>query len=143
MRNVTHLEHRRHSRRRETAVEHVAIAPSMGRPVGSWPAECVVRPAEGGGTDDPAFVVFYMDDAISVEVQWDKGGGLCIVLPRSSASINFQAMGERSEGEESLLSYSKVTGWATQKEVLGYDICLLYTSPSPRDLSTSRMPSSA
>ena len=26
---------------------------------------------------------------------------------------------------------------------LGLDICLLYTSPSPRDLSTSRMPSSA
>ena len=25
----------------------------------------------------------------------------------------------------------------------GYMICLLYTSPSPRDLSTSRMPSSA
>ena len=25
----------------------------------------------------------------------------------------------------------------------GYDTCLLYTSPSPRDLSTSRMPSSA
>ena len=25
----------------------------------------------------------------------------------------------------------------------GYYICLLYTSPSPRDLSTSRMPSSA
>ena len=24
-----------------------------------------------------------------------------------------------------------------------YDTCLLYTSPSPRDLSTSRMPSSA
>ena len=24
-----------------------------------------------------------------------------------------------------------------------YDFCLLYTSPSPRDLSTSRMPSSA
>ena len=24
-----------------------------------------------------------------------------------------------------------------------YDVCLLYTSPSPRDLSTSRMPSSA
>ena len=26
---------------------------------------------------------------------------------------------------------------------LGYKACLLYTSPSPRDLSTSRMPSSA
>ena len=25
----------------------------------------------------------------------------------------------------------------------GVDVCLLYTSPSPRDLSTSRMPSSA
>ena len=25
----------------------------------------------------------------------------------------------------------------------GYHSCLLYTSPSPRDLSTSRMPSSA
>ena len=25
----------------------------------------------------------------------------------------------------------------------GYNICLLYTSPSPRDLSTSRMPSYA
>ena len=31
-----------------------------------------------------------------------------------------------------------------QKAVIGYWIgCLLYTSPSPRDLSTSRMPSSA
>ena len=29
------------------------------------------------------------------------------------------------------------------KDAQKYDICLLYTSPSPRDLSTSRMPSSA
>ena len=30
------------------------------------------------------------------------------------------------------------------REVAGaLDVCLLYTSPSPRDLSTSRMPSSA
>ena len=28
-------------------------------------------------------------------------------------------------------------------EIPGYVSCLLYTSPSPRDLSTSRMPSSA
>ena len=27
--------------------------------------------------------------------------------------------------------------------VIGFYFCLLYTSPSPRDLSTSRMPSSA
>ena len=34
----------------------------------------------------------------------------------------------------------------TQKEnytEVQFDVCLLYTSPSPRDLSTSRMPSSA
>ena len=29
------------------------------------------------------------------------------------------------------------------RSLKGYFICLLYTSPSPRDLSTSRMPSSA
>ena len=39
--------------------------------------------------------------------------------------------------------------WRTQlrrffeKEIIPYADCLLYTSPSPRDLSTSRMPSSA
>ena len=33
---------------------------------------------------------------------------------------------------------------SNDEEELGvYDDCLLYTSPSPRDLSTSRMPSSA
>ena len=30
-----------------------------------------------------------------------------------------------------------------QKNLEDYMACLLYTSPSPRDLSTSRMPSSA
>ena len=33
------------------------------------------------------------------------------------------------------------TGWVLQ--VGDWMVCLLYTSPSPRDLSTSRMPSSA
>ena len=33
--------------------------------------------------------------------------------------------------------------WGKEGEVLKLEICLLYTSPSPRDLSTSRMPSSA
>ena len=31
----------------------------------------------------------------------------------------------------------------TQTNYPPYNLCLLYTSPSPRDLSTSRMPSSA
>ena len=32
--------------------------------------------------------------------------------------------------------------WSIQRKIPGKG-CLLYTSPSPRDLSTSRMPSSA
>ena len=35
------------------------------------------------------------------------------------------------------------TKWAPVKGTRKYNNCLLYTSPSPRDLSTSRMPSSA
>ena len=34
-------------------------------------------------------------------------------------------------------------GEITQKALMEFHTCLLYTSPSPRDLSTSRMPSSA
>ena len=40
-----------------------------------------------------------------------------------------------------LLDYGLVSILEPQKDILY--ICLLYTSPSPRDLSTSRMPSSA
>ena len=104
------------------AVEHVTVAQKTRRSVVAWPAECAVRPAEGGGADDPAFVAFFMDDAISVEAQWDPEGARCLDLSRSLAFIRDQAMGERSEGEEPLLSREKVTGWATQQKLLGYDI---------------------
>ena len=36
-----------------------------------------------------------------------------------------------------------IVGNAMPEAEQGLNICLLYTSPSPRDLSTSRMPSSA
>ena len=40
--------------------------------------------------------------------------------------------------------WSQIFGIAfSNKRFLHFLICLLYTSPSPRDLSTSRMPSSA
>ena len=44
-----------------------------------------------------------------------------------------------------LLNYLILEKYGNEKEldILGFSICLLYTSPSPRDLSTSRMPSSA
>ena len=50
---------------------------------------------------------------------------------------NFQA--------EKVIFLQTFTGWISEKNDLRFDssTCLLYTSPSPRDLSTSRMPSSA
>ena len=40
------------------------------------------------------------------------------------------------------LSAVKIVNWQREESVQ-FRVCLLYTSPSPRDLSTSRMPSSA
>ena len=39
--------------------------------------------------------------------------------------------------------FSGLSVHVTNKDILWIQGCLLYTSPSPRDLSTSRMPSSA
>ena len=50
--------------------------------------------------------------------------------------------------QETFEIYSKQMGWGDNVKAVADEnglitICLLYTSPSPRDLSTSRMPSSA
>ena len=49
--------------------------------------------------------------------------------------------------KQKLLAYVKdvteTTVWGKLGDIIGDIGCLLYTSPSPRDLSTSRMPSSA
>ena len=42
------------------------------------PRGCIVEEVEGGGEEDPAWVVIFMDDAVSVEVQWEAGGGRCL-----------------------------------------------------------------
>ena len=56
-----------------------------------------------------------------------------------------QTTGTFMEGEQIILNENPTygTGKLSIKEVIAYTTCLLYTSPSPRDLSTSRMPSSA
>ena len=76
----------------------------------------------GEGADDPAFVLIFMDDSISAEVQWYSEEARGLDLSRSLRFIYDQAMGERSEGEEPLLSRNKVTGGATQQEFSVYDI---------------------
>ena len=73
----------------------------------------------GGGERDPAWVIFFVDDAISVDVQWRDDGSRCKALTASLADAHFQAMGERAEGEEPLLPRKKMTGWATAQEILG------------------------
>ena len=61
----------------------------------------------------------------------------------------------RSKKTNDILYFSHANGFCGQAytdlldkidssyEVITYDICLLYTSPSPRDRIASRMPSSA
>ena len=63
-------------------------------------------------------------------------GGRCIALAPSLASIHFQAMAERREGGESLLSHKKVTDWAPQLELLGFNLDMekLTTSLPPRNI---------
>ena len=62
--------------------------------------------------------------------------GIKIDLPETTASVL-----EESELEELTLTINKKGQFFIEFE--SYKNCLLYTSPSPRDLSTSRMPSSA
>ena len=50
---------------------------------------------------------------------------------------------ERFEITQPTLSHDEFSGNIVANSYLNCCICLLYTSPSPRDLSTSRMPSSA
>ena len=61
------------------------------------------------------------------------------VLPDSDNEL----LAEISELKSLISSTRDVRNKAQLKKSLKVDFCLLYTSPSPRDLSTSRMPSSA
>ena len=79
----------------------------------------------------------------------------CILLTLCLVHANF--IFAQAESAEDFFSQkppeyakpSSLIGWIDNREYLSlngqwkYIVCLLYTSPSPRDLSTSRMPSSA
>ena len=62
--------------------------------------------------------------------EWN-GDVLAVGLPQGDVETTATALEQRFAG---------ITEALKQQEFKG---CLLYTSPSPRDLSTSRMPSSA
>ena len=70
---------------------------------------------------------------------WMKGSD-------NGGSFNFEVQTDNGDGSTAMAHGAAITddtdGW-TLVSVPFSSLCLLYTSPSPRDLSTSRMPSSA
>ena len=68
-----------------------------------------------------------------------------ILIPNKSVPINYVTKDAFKENYTKLVAckrwYAKQLG--VDFKMFEYDICLLYTSPSPRDTALSRMPSSA
>ena len=62
-----------------------------------------------------------------------------------SKLINIMMFGGKKAVSEKIVydAIERAASRAHQEPVQVFHACLLYTSPSPRDLSTSRMPSSA
>ena len=63
-----------------------------------------------------------------------------VIVDDYSRYVYASRMVYKSDNSEKVLAFVKWFDHQTGKPVKS---CLLYTSPSPRDLSTSRMPSSA
>ena len=73
-------------------------------------------------------MVRFVSDSGSTSVTSTFGGNYEIVVPEGEYNVYSHVL---SDGAQNLVSLRNL------------GTCLLYTSPSPRDLSTSRMPSSA
>ena len=106
---------------------------------------CVV---EAGGSDRRPFVTIpagFVKNLHNAKIMWQFGSvagantaGRSVYLPQGkllggSTSINGMIYNRGQAGDFDHWASLGNDGWG----------CLLYTSPSPRDLSTSRMPSSA
>ena len=70
-----------------------------------------------------------------------------MALPHILKDFNLFGDGNNWQGQIPSLTLPELARRMVEYEGGGMDgpieVCLLYTSPSPRDLSTSRMPSSA
>ena len=68
-----------------------------------------------------------------------------LILVISALGIGAQAMFDHADNmaAQTTADHQKIISDAAAAYIKDNYACLLYTSPSPRDLSTSRMPSSA
>ena len=83
---------------------------------------CRVPKVQNVGERDPAWVIFFVDDAVAGEVQWRKDGTRWRSLSASLADAQFQMMEERRGEDEPLLPRKKMTGWPIAQGILG--ICV-------------------
>ena len=72
-----------------------------------------------------------------------KKNCLASVMPHPSQTGKSEEGEEKSGEQRDLVLFSHSQTPLNLSEWMFTNTCLLYTSPSPRDLSTSRMPSSA
>ena len=79
-----------------------------------------------------------IDGTLNDPSDMDKGWSVEIAIPWKAFYNNYRSNESPKDGEQWKVNFSRV-----QWDVDIIEGCLLYTSPSPRDLSTSRMPSSA
>ena len=105
------------------ATAHVVVRPAG---VAERPSPlshaCRVPPGAGGGMEDPSFVRFNVNDAISVEVQRLTVGVRCLLASASLASDHFRLFSNRRETDPPLLAARKVTSWDTKLELLRWEI---------------------
>ena len=68
--------------------------------------------------------------------KFNAEGEETVTSDEAKQSLGGAVVGKTIQGEDSFALITERINWVSGS-------CLLYTSPSPRDLSTSRMPSSA
>ena len=94
-------------------------------------------------------VKYFSEEAVldGVSFELSKGDHIALVGPNGagkSTLVNIiTGVLEPDSGRVDLHPSIRVGVLEQQPEYVAGKTCLLYTSPSPRDLSTSRMPSSA
>ena len=80
------------------ATSHVGVLEPTRKVMEPLQPGCRVPKVRGGDDRDPAWVIFFVDDAVSVEIPWRDDGARCKALTASLVDAHFQAMGERAEG---------------------------------------------